>query len=41
MKKILKTSGTVFLYSNFKEYGGILTFIKILEHYKFKNFYIV
>jgi superfamily II DNA or RNA helicase len=39
MKKILKTSGTVFLYSNFKEYGGILTFIKILEHYKFKNFY--
>ena len=39
MKKILKTSGTVFLYSNFKEYGGILTFIKILEHYKFKNFH--
>lgn len=38
MKKILKTSGTVFIYSNFKTYGGLLTFSKILEHYEFKNF---
>lgn len=38
MKRILKTSGTVFIYSNFKEYGGIMTFVKILEHFGFVNF---
>ena len=38
MKRILKSSGTIFVYSNFREYGGLMSFIKILEHYQFKNF---
>lgn len=38
MKKLLKSSGTTFIYSNFKEYGGLTTFIKILEHHGFVNF---
>lgn len=37
IKKILSSSGTIFIYSNFKEYGGLLPFIKILEHYGFVN----
>lgn len=38
IKRILKSSGTVFVYSGFKEYGGLMPFIKILEHYGFVNF---
>lgn len=38
MKRILKTSGTIFIYSNFKEYGGLMSFIKILEYYGYSNF---
>ena len=38
MKRVLKSSGTIFIYSNFREYGGLMSFIKILEHYNFKNF---
>ena len=38
MKKILKSSGTIFIYSNFKEFGGLLSIIKILEHYSFTDF---
>ena len=38
MKRILKSSGTIFIYSNFKEYGGLMAFIKILEHYGFVDF---
>ena len=38
MKRILKSSGTIFIYSNFKEYGGLMAFIKILEHYGFIDF---
>jgi superfamily II DNA or RNA helicase len=38
MRKIKSCKGTVFVYSNFKEYGGIKSFIKVLEHYKYKNF---
>ena len=38
MKRILKSTGTIFVYSNFREYGGLMSFIKILEHYQFKNF---
>ena len=38
IKRILKSSGPIFIYSNFKEYGGLLTLIKILEHYNFKDF---
>jgi len=38
LKKILKSKGTIFIYSNFKEFGGLLPFIKILEYYNFSNF---
>ena len=38
IRRILKSSGTIFIYSNFREYGGLLSFIKVLEHYKFVNF---
>lgn len=38
MKRVLKTSGTVFIYSNFREFGGLMPLIKILEHYGFKDF---
>lgn len=31
LSKIKKTSGTVFIYSNFKKYGGLSIIIKILE----------
>lgn len=38
LKKIKKATGPVFVYSNFKEYGGLKSFIKVLEHHKFKNY---
>ena len=38
MKRVLKTSGTVFIYSNFREFGGLMPLIKILEHNGFKDF---
>lgn len=37
IKKIINAKGTVFVYSNFRHYGGILTFTKILEHYGYQN----
>ena len=38
LRKIKKCDGTVFVYSNFKEYGGIKTFVRLLKHHKFKNY---
>jgi hypothetical protein len=38
LRKIMKAEGTVFMYSNFKQYGGIKTFVKILEHHGYKNY---
>ena len=38
LKKIKKSEGPVFIYSNFKEYGGLKSFIKVLEYHKFKNY---
>ena len=38
LKKIKKSDGPVFIYSNFKEYGGIKSFVKILKYHKFKNY---
>lgn len=38
MKRVLRSSGTIFIYSGFKEYGGLMSFIKILEHYGYVNF---
>ena len=37
-KKIRRASGTIFIYSNFKEYGGLRVFIRLLEHYGYKNY---
>jgi hypothetical protein len=37
-KRIKQCDGTVFVYSNFKEYGGIKSFIKVLEYNGFKNY---
>jgi superfamily II DNA or RNA helicase len=38
MKRVFKSNGTIFIYSNFREYGGLISLIKILEYYGFKNF---
>ena len=38
MRKINKADGPVFVYSNFKDYGGIKCFIKFLEYHGFKNY---
>ena len=38
LKRIKKCDGTIFVYSNFKGYGGLLTFARMLEHYKFKDY---
>ena len=38
MKKIKLCKGTVFVYSSFKEFGGLKSFIKVLEYHKYKNF---
>jgi len=38
MKKIKSCKGTVFIYSNFLQFGGIKSFIKVLEYHKYKNF---
>ena len=37
-QKIGKADGPVFVYSNFKELGGIRCFIKFLEHHGWKNY---
>ncbi|ATZ80825.1 DEXDc helicase [Bodo saltans virus] len=39
MEKINKTGGKVFVYSNFIEYGGIQSFIKVLEAYGYSNYF--
>lgn len=38
LTKVKSATGPVFIYSNFKEYGGIKTFVKILEESEFKNY---
>lgn len=38
LRKIKKSEGTVFVYSNFKEFGGLRTFVRLLEQHKFKNY---
>ena len=38
LRKILRSRGTVFVYSNFKEYGGVKSFIKVLEGNGFKDY---
>jgi hypothetical protein len=36
--KINKSSGKVFVYSSFKEFAGLKSFIKVLEAYNYKNY---
>jgi len=38
LKKIKSCRGTIFVYSNFKEYGGIKPFVRLLEHHGYKNY---
>ncbi len=38
LKKIKSAKGPVFVYSNFKEYGGIKSFQKVLDENGFKNY---
>jgi len=38
IKKINNASGPVFVYSNFKEFGGLKSFIRALEGQNFKNY---
>jgi superfamily II DNA or RNA helicase len=38
MEKIQKGSGKIFVYSAFKEYGGIKSFVKVLEAYGYSNY---
>ena len=38
LKKIKKANGLVFIYSNFKSYGGIMSFAKVLDNNGFKSY---
>jgi hypothetical protein len=38
LKKIKKCNGPIFVYSNFKNYGGLKPFIMLLEYHSFKNY---
>ena len=38
IRKINKCEGTVFVYSNFKEFGGVRTFVRLLENHNYKNY---
>lgn len=37
-KKIKQSEGLVFVYSNFKEYGGLRSFTKFIEYHGYKNY---
>jgi len=39
-KKIKKSEGPIFVYSNFKEIGGIKSFAKFIEYHGYKNYKI-
>jgi superfamily II DNA or RNA helicase len=38
LRRIKRCQGTVFVYSNFKEFGGIRPFVRMLEHYGYHNY---
>lgn len=38
LKKIKKSTGPTFIYSNFKDFGGLRSFIKFIEYHGFKNY---
>jgi len=37
-KKIKKSEGSIFVYSNFKEIGGLKSFIKFIEYHGYQNY---
>jgi superfamily II DNA or RNA helicase len=39
-KKIKKSEGPIFVYSNFKDYGGLKSFITFIEYHGYKNYKI-
>ena len=39
MQKVLRAKGLVFIYSNFKQYGGLKAIIKVLRHYGYKDYH--
>lgn len=38
MRKIMRSPGPAFFYSNFKSFGGIESFIKVLEYHGYRNY---
>ena len=38
LRRIKRSEGPVFIYSNFKEFGGIKSFVKVLRKHKYKNY---
>ena len=38
MRKIERGSGKIFIYSNFKEYGGIKSLVRVLEEFGYQNY---
>jgi SNF2 family DNA or RNA helicase len=38
MEKIKKTNGKIFIYSNFKEYGGIKSFVRVLNAFGYEDY---
>lgn len=40
IKKIKKSEGPIFVYSNFKDVGGLKSFIQFIEYHGFKNYKI-
>lgn len=38
LRKIKRVDGTAFVYSNFKEYGGIRIFAEVLKHYGYRDY---
>jgi superfamily II DNA or RNA helicase len=38
LRKVTRCSGTVFIYSNFKTYGGIKSLVKVLEYHGYTNY---
>ena len=38
LRKIKYSNGPIFIYSNFKEYGGLKSLTRVLEHHGYKNY---
>ena len=38
LRRIKRSEGPVFIYSNFKEFGGIKSFVKVLRKHGYRNY---